>query len=117
MGKRVTVLIRRPPLNSEKASEALRVAVGYTLAGGNRVTGCFVGDGVYAAGALRPDLVGAPGLEKHLTSLKALGHRLVADASAVRERPGLTVRPEVELLEPDAILDLLTAADLVVPFS
>ena len=117
MGKQVTVLIRRPPLNLEKTAEALRVAVGYTLAAGQRVTACFVGDGVYAAGALRPALAGAPDLEKHLVSLRALGHRLVADALAVRERPGLTVRPEVELLEPAAILDLLTAADLVVPFS
>lgn len=116
MGKHVTVLIRRPPLYSEKTAEALRVAVGYTLAGGQRVTACFVGDGVYAAGSLRPALAGAPELEKHLTSLKALGHRLVADGSAVRERPGLTLRPEVELLEPEAVLELLTASDLVVPF-
>lgn len=116
MGKQVTVLIRRPPLNSEKTAEALRVAVGYTLAAGQRVTACFVGDGVYAAGALRPDLVGAPELEKHLTSLKALGHRLVADGSAVRERPRLTPRAEVEVLEPEGILELLTDSDLVVPF-
>ena len=116
MGKQVTVLIRRPPFHSEKTAEALRVAVGYTLATGQRVTACFVGDGVYAASALRPALAGAPEMEKHLTSVKALGHRLVADGSAVRERPGLTPRPEVELLEPDAILDLLTDADLVVPF-
>ncbi|HEU5395200.1 MAG TPA: DsrE family protein [Candidatus Methylomirabilis sp.] len=116
MGKLVTVLIRRPPLNSEKAAEALRVAVGYTLAAGQRVTACFIGDGVYAAGVMRPDLVGAPDLEKHLTSLKALGHRLVADGSAVRDRPGLTPRGEVEVLEPEAILELLTDSDLVVPF-
>lgn len=116
MGKQVAVLIRRPPLNSEKTAEALRVAVGYTLAAGQRVTACFVGEGVYAAGTLRPGLVGAPDLEKHLVALKALGQRLVADASAVRERPGLTLRPEVELAEPEAILALLTDADVVVPF-
>jgi len=116
MGKQVTVLIRRPPLNSDKAAEGLRVAVGYTLAAGQRVTACFVGDGVYAAGPLQPAVVGAPELEKHLTTLKELGHRLVGDASAVRERPGLTLRPEVELLEPAEILDLLTVSDLVVPF-
>lgn len=116
MGKQVAVLIRRSPLNSEKTAEALRVAVGYTLAGGQRVTACFVGDGVYAAGPLRPGVVGAPDLEKHLVGLKALGQRLVADAAAVRERPGLAVRPEVEPLEPGEILDLLTHADLVVPF-
>ncbi|MGH7406612.1 MAG: hypothetical protein ACREKF_01185, partial [Candidatus Methylomirabilales bacterium] len=96
--------------------EALRVAVGYTLATGQRVTACFVGDGVYTAGPLLPNLVGAPEVEKHLTSLKALGHRLVADGSAVRERRGLTLRPEVELLEPEGILELLTSSDLVVPF-
>ena len=116
MGKQVTVLIRRPPFHSEKTAEAVRVAVGYTLAAGNRVTACFVGDGVYAASALRPALAGAPEMEKHLTSLKALGHRLVADASAVRERPSLTLRPEVELLEPEGISELLTESDLVLPF-
>jgi sulfur relay (sulfurtransferase) DsrF/TusC family protein len=116
MGKQVTVLIRRPPFHSEKTAEALRVAVGYTLAAGNRVTACFVGDGVYAASALRPALAGAPEMEKHLTSLKALGHRLVADGSAVRERPGLSLRPEIEPLEPEGILEVLTDSDLVVPF-
>ncbi|MEK7338763.1 MAG: DsrE family protein [candidate division NC10 bacterium] len=116
MGKQVTVLIRRPPFHSEKTAEALRVAVGYTLADGQRVTACFVGDGVYAAGPLRPALVGAPELEKHLTMLKELGHRLVADVSAVRARPGLTLRPEIEPLEPEGILELLTDSDLVVPF-
>lgn len=116
MAKQVTVLIRRPPLASEKTAEALRVAVGYTLAGGQRVTACFVGDGVYAAASLRPALAGAPELEKHLVGLKALGQRLVADAAAVRERPGLKLRPEVELAEPEAVLALLTDADLVVPF-
>lgn len=116
MGKQVTVLIRRPPFHSEKTAEALRVAVGYTLAAGQRVTACFVGDGVYAAGAVRPALVGAPEVERHLTSLKGLGHRLVADASAVRERPGLTLRPEIELLEPEGISAVLTTSDVVVPF-
>ena len=116
MGRHVTVLIRRPPFSSEKTAEALRVAVGYTLATGQRVTACFVGDGVYTAGPLHPNLVGAPEVEKHLTSLKALGHRLVADASAVRERPSLTLRSEVELLEPEGISELLTESDLVVPF-
>ena len=116
MGKQVTVLIRRPPFYSEKTAEALRVAVGYTLATGQRVTACFVGDGVYAASALRPALAGAPEMEKHVTSLKALGHRLVGDGSAVRDRPGLTLRPEIEPLEPEGILELLTDSDLVVPF-
>ncbi len=116
MGKQVAVLIRRPPLTSEKTAEALRVAVGYTLAGGQRVTACFVGDGVYAAGTLWPALAGAADLERHLVGLKALGQRLVADAAAVRERPGVTLRPEVEALEPGEILNLLTDADLVVPF-
>ena len=116
MGRQVTVLIRRPPFHSEKTAEALRVAVGYTLATGQRVTACFVGDGVYTAGHLYPGLVAAPEVEKHLTSLKALGHRLVADGSAVRERPSLTLRPEVELLEPERILNLLTESDVVVPF-
>jgi len=116
MGRHVTVLIRRPPLHSEKTAEALRVAVGYTLATGQRVTACFIGEGVYAAGPLRPAVVGAPELEKHLTSLKALGHRLVADSSAVRERPGLTLRPEIELVEPEGILELLANSDVVVPF-
>ena len=116
MGKQVTVLIRRPPFHSEKTAEALRVAVGYTLAAGQRVTACFIGDGVHAASVLRPALVGAPAVEKHLTSLKALGHRLVADGSAVRERPGLILRPEVDLLEPEGILELLTDSHLVVPF-
>src|SRR3990170_8094529 len=101
MGKQVTVLIRRPPFSSEKTAEALRVAVGYTLAAGNRVTACFVGDGVYTAGHSHPSLVGAPEVERHLTSLESLGHRLLADGAAGRERPGPTPPPQGELPGPE----------------
>jgi len=48
------VVLRRPPISSEATTEALRVAVGQSLAP-QRVTLCLMGDGVWAAGQRLPN--------------------------------------------------------------
>lgn len=114
--KRVTMLVRHSPLNTVRASEALRVAVGYTLAP-QRVTALLVGDGVYAASAdLKPEVAGQPELRKHIQALKALGHRLVADRPSHEERGGFPLHPEIELLDREQVLQLLAESDVVVPY-
>ncbi|MFQ5802415.1 MAG: DsrE family protein [Candidatus Methylomirabilales bacterium] len=114
--KRVTVLIRHLPLNTIRASEALRVAVGYTLAP-NRVTALLFGDGVFAGAAtLRPEVVGRPELAKHTQTLRALGHRVVADRPSHDALGGVPLHPEVELLDREEVLKLIEDSDVVVPF-
>ncbi len=109
------MLVRRLPLASERASEALRVAVGQTLAP-NRVTVVFIDDGIFILAPLAPKAIRGPELAKHLGALAMLGQRLVADAESL-ERRGLQDLPEgVERLPRRAILDLLTAADALIPY-
>jgi len=110
------MFIRHLPLNTVRASEALRVAVGYTLAP-QQVTALLVDDGVYAARAdLRPDVVWQPELVKHIQALKALGHRLVADRPSHEARGGFPLHPEIELLNREQVLKLLEESDAVVPY-
>ena len=110
------MLIRHLPLNTVRASEALRVAVGYTLAP-QRVTALLVDDGVYAARAdLKPDVVGQPELLKHIQALKALGHRLVADRPSYKGRGSFPLHPEIELLDREQVFQLLENSDVVVPY-
>lgn len=116
MTKQITVLIRHSPFNTIRASEALRVAVGYTLAP-NRVTALLMGYGVAGgASALRPDRIGRPETAKHIEALKALGHRVVADRSAHEALGDFPLYPEVELLDRAEVLKLLEESDVVVPY-
>ncbi|MBI2460690.1 MAG: DsrE family protein [Candidatus Rokubacteria bacterium] len=111
----MAVLIRRLPLASERASEALRIAVGQTLAP-NRVTVVFIEDGVFALAPLVPKAIRGPEVAKHLGALALLGQRLVADADSLARR-GLQELPDgIERLPRWAVLDLLTAADVVIPY-
>ena len=51
------MMIRRSPLGTQKAGEALRMALGQSIT--NRVTVILVDAGVFLAGPLQPELVGA----------------------------------------------------------
>ncbi len=110
------MIIRHLPLNTVRASEALRAAVGYTLAP-QRVTALLVEDGVYAARSnLKPDVAGQPELLKHIQTLKALGHRLVADRPSYEERGSFPLHQEIELLDREQVFKLLEESDVVVPY-
>lgn len=114
--KRVTVLVRQVPLNTVRASEALRVAVGYTLAP-HQVTALLVDYGVFAGAAgLRPELIGQPEAAKHLEALKALGHRVVADGRSHEGVGNFPLHPAVEILDRAEVLRLLEESDVVVPY-
>lgn len=114
--KQVTMLIRQAPLNTVRVSEALRVAVGYTLAP-QRVTALLVDDAVYAASqAFQPEGVGQPGVAKHLEAITTLGHRVVVDGPSYEARGVFALRPEIEVLDREAVGRLLASSDTVVPF-
>jgi sulfur relay (sulfurtransferase) DsrF/TusC family protein len=115
MGKHVVVVIRRTPFNSERTSEALRMAVGLTT-GDHKVTVAFLEDSVLTLGNVRADIIGADDVGKHLEACRMLGVRLVADEEALQ---GHAVGQPATLAEPAPFAELsrlLSDADVVIPF-
>lgn len=109
------MVVRRLPLGSIKAAEALRVALGQTLSA-NHVTVVFLDDGVWSATPLRPDLVGEGDFEKPISLLHELGHRLVADSESLGARGIVSVLPGIEMTPRPDVIDLLTGADAVIVY-
>lgn len=113
--KKVAIIIRRPPLRTVKVSEALRVAVGQTLSD-NDVTVVFTDDGVWAATPLKPEAIRGPELKKHIEALKMLGHRLIADEDALRNRGFPPVMEGIEVKRREELFDLIAQAEAVLVF-
>lgn len=111
----MVVIIRRAPLGSDRAAEALRVALGQTLAA-TQVTALFIDDGVWSARPLRPEVVRGPDVSKPIEFLLEAGHRLVADAESLAAREIHAVRPGVDVKPRHEVIDLLTAADAVIAY-
>lgn len=114
--KKVVVIIRGSPLNSTRPAEALRASVGLTLAK-NKLRVIFIEDGIWMAAPLHPEAVEGPEVGKHLEALLALGVPLVGDQTSRQARRVKKLRDGVELLSRGAILDLITSADVVIPFA
>ncbi len=114
MGKRVTVIVRNTPFNSERNSEALRMTVGLTT-GDHDITVLFLDDGVLSLRAVVPSLIGADDANKHLDACRMLGVRLVAEEEALR-RLGVTPVKPVDVVARDEALRQVADADVVVPF-
>lgn len=117
-GKRVSVLVRRPPLNTGKAGESLRMALGLEIKD-HRVTVIFMDEGVFsAAGGLNPAEAGCEPWSEYVDMLHLLGHRLWAEEESLNrlslDRARLDPRIEVvprerilaELAENDAAISL-----------
>jgi tRNA 2-thiouridine synthesizing protein C len=115
MSKRVAVIVRNTPFNSERNSEALRMTVGLTT-GDHEITVLFLDDGVLSLRALDPALIGADDANKHLGACRMLGVRLVAEEEALR-RLGVTPTKPVDIVARDEALRAIAEADVVVPLS
>ena len=113
--KKVAIIIRRPPLGTVRASEALRVAVGQTLSD-NDVTVTFTDDGVWAATPLKPEMIRGPELKKHIEALKMLGHHLMADEDSLRARGLPPVMEGIEVKKRQELFEIITQADAVLVF-
>ncbi len=114
MGKRVAVIVRDTPFNSERNSEALRMTVGLTT-GDHEITVLFLDDGVLSLRTLDPSLIGADDANKHLDACRMLGVRLVAEAEALSCR-GVIPAKHVEVVARDEALRAIADADVGVPF-
>ena len=114
MGKRVAVIVRNTPFNSERNSEALRMTVGLTT-GDHELTVLFLDDGVLSLRQLDPAQIGADDANKHLDACRTLGVRLVAEEEALR-RHGVTPSKPVDVVARDEALRAIADAQVVVPF-
>jgi hypothetical protein len=108
--KSVAVLVRRPVEQAPDVEEALRVALGQTLAAG-RVIVAFVGPGVWAAAAPPLSVEPTAGIETHLGMLVELGQELLAEAGALEARGIRTVRNDVLVRPRRELLARLAQAD------
>lgn len=115
-GKRVTVLVRRSPLNSGKAGEAIRMALGLEIKD-HRVTVIFLDEGVFATvQELDPALTGCEPWSECAEMLHVLGHRLWVEEESL-DRLALDrgrLDPRVEVVPRGRILMELTESDAAV---
>ena len=111
----MVILIRRAPLGSERAAEALRVAVGQTLAS-QRVAVVFIDDGVWAATALNPKVVRGGDFTKPIQTLTMLEQRLIADADSMAWRGIHEVVNGIDVRSRNEVLELISEADTVIPY-
>jgi sulfur relay (sulfurtransferase) DsrF/TusC family protein len=114
MSKRVAVIVRNTPFNSERNSEALRMTVGLTT-GDHEITVLFLDEGVLSLRAIDPALIGADDANKHLDACRMLGVRLVAEDEALRHHAVTPAKPVDVVARADA-LRAIAEADVVVPF-
>ena len=111
------MLLRRPPLGSVKGSEALRHAVGLTLAA-NQVTAVLVGPAVWLATPLAPERIGGGEVKKHLDMLHRLKARVMVEEESLEEQgvDASRLLPGVEVVPHQAVVATLTQAEVVIPF-
>ncbi len=110
------MLLRRPPLSTQKGAEGLRMAVGQSMS--HRVTVVLTDAGVWLANPMRPELVGGEPAGKHLGMLIRLKQRVWVEAESLAQRgldPGRLVAG-VEVVSCREIEQTLVMADAVVVY-
>ena len=115
--KSVAVIIDHSPLNTEKASEGLRMAVGQTMAE-NQVTVLLLDAGAWAGTFQRPDAVKGGDLKKPIDTLVLLKHRVWVEEESLQEY-GISrerVLPGVAVVSRKQVEDELAASDAVIRF-
>jgi sulfur relay (sulfurtransferase) DsrF/TusC family protein len=115
--KRIVVVVRHSPFNTARDEEALRVAVGLTIANPDPAV-LLLDDAVWLALPLAPEAIDRPQVRKHWETLADLGLRRLAERESLRER-GIT--PErlaagVETVSRSEVADLLAVADAVLVY-
>lgn len=113
--KKITVIVRNPPLNTRRNAEALRMGVGLTLRD-DRVAVIFLDDGVYSATHLKPELAGFSPLDREFGALSMLKCKLLADKPSMQKRGVRKLIGDVKQAEREEIVRTITESDIVIPF-
>lgn len=115
--KRVLLLLRRTPLNSEMASEGLRQAVGLTLAD-NQVSVLLLDAAAWLAMPLSPEVVQGGEIRKHIEFLLLLeGEVKVEEESLARygiDREKLL--PGIQVINSKVVAAEIASAEATISF-
>mgnify|MGYP001567949752 CR=1 FL=1 len=113
----MAVLVRRPPLNSIYASEALRQSVGLVLAPLD-ISVLLLDQAAWLSVPLAPEAIEAPPVKKHVDMLLLLKHRVLVERESL-ERYGVSpdaVLPGVGIVSARQVAEEVAAADAVIVF-
>jgi sulfur relay (sulfurtransferase) DsrF/TusC family protein len=113
--KRVVIVLRRAALDTVTTAEALRVALGMTLAD-HQVTVLYIDGGAGAAAFLQPAAAGSAAVAESLELFGPCHVREVAEESSLTRARVAAVRPGVEVIDRAAALALVGQADAVLSF-
>ncbi len=92
------------------------MCVGLTLED-NRITVVFLGDSVYLLLENNPELVSSGIIRKHIETLKALKHRIIAEKDSFERLDKSRVRyKDIEIMEQAQIAELVSAGDVVIAY-
>jgi len=113
--KKIAVIIRSTPFNTHRISEALRMAVGLTLAD-NEVMVIFAEGGIHALTDTKTHLINSPSLEKSLSTLKELNCPLIAEKESIEGRELGELKYEVSMKKREEIAEIISLCHGVVPW-
>ncbi len=115
--KEVAVLVRRTPLNSVKASEALRHSVGLTLSD-NKVTVLLADAAAWLAVPLSPQVIGGGEIKKAIDTVALMGGQVKVEAESLA-RFGIgqkQLMADIQVASHDEIIADLTRAEATIVF-
>jgi len=115
--KRVLMVVRRPPLGSVKAAEALRQSVGLTMSD-DTITVLLLDAGAWLAVPLTPEVIGGGQVKKHLDTLPLLKARVQVERESL-QRYGIDeakVRPDIAIVSREEAISEMAAAEAVIVF-
>lgn len=110
-------MVRRSPFNSVKAAEALRQAVGLTLAD-NQVTALLLDEAAFLSLPVAPEVIGGGDIKKPIDTLVMLKGRVLVERESLA-RFGLAeeaVVKGVEVIDRGQVAPEISAAEAVIIF-
>lgn len=113
--KIISILIRKPPFNTLRNSEALRMSLGLTLQD-DRVQVLFIEDGVYSLNPADPEIIGSPGLSRHLGTLQELNCPLIAEKESWDQRELGPLPSSIEVRSRKEVALLLAQSDIIISY-
>ena len=113
--KQVLILVRRPPLSSSVTAEALRVALGMTLAD-HQVTVLYIDDGAGAVMEMPPELDEGSALSESSSFFAACHVREVVEEQSLKQARVKVVREGIEVVDRSLACSLIRTAETVLSF-
>ncbi len=111
--KRVVIAVRRAPLSQSSTTEALRLALGMTLAD-HQVTVLYIDDGAGAAAELKPELAGAGPIAEALSLFGPCHVQELVDEVSLKRARVASTRKGIEVATRDKVISVIHQADLLV---